>query len=164
MLTFKEIRQLEPQIGAANLPVLKRARGRPRTNPDVRFFSHVRVDENRCWLWQGEVDWKGLPVLWDGYKHVRAYRYSFSRFVGDIPAGLDVLRKCHNKLCVNPVHLATGIHDKLARARQQLAKTYCPQGHPYDEANTYRYINANGNPARNCRACMRERERQKQIK
>jgi len=34
-------------------------------------------------------------------------------------------------------------------------KTHCPQGHPYDEANTYRKPRGD----RECRICRRERER-----
>ena len=41
------------------------------------------------------------------------------------------------------------------RIPYQLAKTQCPQGHPYDEANTH--INRRG--ARICRACNRTRHR-----
>jgi len=35
---------------------------------------------------------------------------------------------------------------------QQMAKTHCPQGHPYDEQNTLRP--SNGRNARYCRACL----------
>lgn len=35
-------------------------------------------------------------------------------------------------------------------------RTHCKQGHVYDEINTRRYINFNGNPARDCRRCHRE--------
>ena len=38
-----------------------------------------------------------------------------------------------------------------AQGAQQRAKTHCPQGHPYDEANTY--IHKHGH--RYCRACGR---------
>lgn len=40
----------------------------------------------------------------------------------------------------------------------QAAKTHCPEGHPYDEANTY--VSPNG--GRNCRACTRVRNREAQ--
>jgi hypothetical protein len=36
-------------------------------------------------------------------------------------------------------------------------KTHCPQGHPYDEANTYRPPGAPR--SRKCRECMREARR-----
>ncbi|MGW2936067.1 GIY-YIG nuclease family protein [Streptomyces sp. NPDC001156] len=60
---------------------------------------------------------------------------------------------------------------KVAEAKQQWwdewraqgrpgRKTHCPQGHPYDDANTA--LEQGGNrktPSRKCRACMRERAR-----
>jgi hypothetical protein len=39
------------------------------------------------------------------------------------------------------------------------AKTHCPHGHPYDEANTYRPKNGQ----RACRACSRERQRRRRM-
>jgi hypothetical protein len=39
-------------------------------------------------------------------------------------------------------------------------KTHCPQGHPYDEANTVIERSGNGKtPSRKCRTCLRERAR-----
>jgi len=32
-------------------------------------------------------------------------------------------------------------------------RTHCPQGHPYDEANTIVGTNPNGRPKRSCRIC-----------
>jgi hypothetical protein len=40
--------------------------------------------------------------------------------------------------------------DRLRLAERQLAKTHCPAGHPYDEANTYR---RRGDNRRYCRKC-----------
>lgn len=36
-------------------------------------------------------------------------------------------------------------------------RTHCPQGHPYNEANTYRYAGKNGRTERQCRTCQRAR-------
>jgi hypothetical protein len=38
---------------------------------------------------------------------------------------------------------------------RQRAKTHCPQGHEYTEANTY----VDGKGSRNCRACARAKSR-----
>jgi hypothetical protein len=45
---------------------------------------------------------------------------------------------------------------RSALAERNAAKTYCPKGHPYDEANTY--VRA-GDGARVCKTCKRERYR-----
>jgi hypothetical protein len=40
------------------------------------------------------------------------------------------------------------------------AKTHCPQGHPYNEINTY--VDSNG--GRSCRTCRREWLRKREAK
>lgn len=43
---------------------------------------------------------------------------------------------------------------EISRPLSRSARTHCPQGHPYDEANTYR-----NNGRRSCRACSKDRSR-----
>ena len=42
---------------------------------------------------------------------------------------------------------------------RKVDRTQCPQGHPYDEANTYFARRRDGGISRSCRACSRERMR-----
>lgn len=53
----------------------------------------------------------------------------------------------------------TGTENQLDRVRhgrhENAIKTHCPQGHPYDEANTYRIPSKPRN--RYCRACQKAR-------
>jgi hypothetical protein len=65
-------------------------------------------------------------------------------FIGPRPDGLEV-RHLNGIGTDNRVeNLAYGTHQQNVRDRNrhgtcpQLLKTHCPQGHPYDEANTYR--------------------------
>lgn len=72
---------------------------------------------------------------------------------------------CDNPPCCNARHLYVGtqadnIRDAMVRGRHvpppraMEAKTTCPAGHPYDEANTW--IRRTG--SRQCRACDRARK------
>lgn len=111
-----------------------------------------------CWLWT-------RARTSGGYGHFRlmgmqvyAHRASYEAHVGPIPDGLHILHACDTPACVNPAHLRPGthqenMHDRDSRGRGVGGRTHCPQGHPYDEANTYR---PGYRKARVCRACRRD--------
>lgn len=110
-----------------------------------------------CWTWLPPDDGCGYGQFYLNGSVVRAHRYSYEAFVGPIPDGLDIDHLCRNPRCVNPEHLEpVPPRENLLRgfspAANNARKTHCPQGHPYDEANTYRY-----KTQRACRACQRER-------
>lgn len=130
-----------------------------------RFWSNVDREGgemgpfgSRCWLWTG---WK-TPTGYGRFKadvwSSVAHRVTFQLLVGPIPEGLELDHLCRVRGCVNPVHLEPVTHaENVRRGRagivggaRQRAKTHCPQGHPYDEANTYI-----GRLGRSCRACGR---------
>lgn len=94
---------------------------------------------------------------------VHVHRFIYSVLVGPVD-GLTLDHLCRNRRCANPAHLdPVSLAENVRRSWQtdtkrpsaNALKTHCPQGHPYDEANTYR--GANG--ARKCRACTREGKR-----
>lgn len=68
-----------------------------------RFWSHVDVDANGCWLWTAAIQ--------SGYGKFRAlgensaHRYAFVTHVGPIPPYHDVHHLCGVRHCVNPQHL-----------------------------------------------------------
>jgi hypothetical protein len=126
------------------------------------FFSKVEISWERSW--DGTPCWEWTAALNRGYgryHYVGAHRYSYEFYRGTIPRGLELHHCCENKACVNPDHLAlvtpkehTTIDGRSAalagRGRvAMLAKTTCPQGHPYSGANLI--INSRG--ARVCRTC-----------
>jgi hypothetical protein len=113
------------------------------------------------------IEWQGLVSL-EGYGRLRrdgrlqyVHRYVWSLVHGPIPDGMCVLHRCDNPRCFRLDHLFLGSHldnirDMAAKGRLwQQRVTHCPQGHPYDDANTM--ILRSG--ARRCRACGRERNR-----
>ena len=125
-----------------------------------RFWERVDRGEG-CWLWCG-------LRLATGYGQIRtpddsqelAHRVAWKWAYGEIPHGKYVLHRCDIKLCVRPDHLYLGGAKENARdaieagvlprgANHSKGRlTHCPQGHPYDEANTYLYKGR-----RYCRAC-----------
>lgn len=117
----------------------------------------ARVDRTGdCWDWTGSM-------YSNGYGRVRCapnsgalvHRVAYTLWVGPIPEGLTIDHLCRNRRCINPVHLeAVTLTENVRRTpkvQRQIKATHCPQGHPYDEANTYRYRNV-----RMCCACRRE--------
>lgn len=123
----------------------------------ARFWAKVdRSDEDGCWLW--------LAHTAAGYGRFRlsnprriegAHRVAYELLIGPIPEGLDIDHLCRNRSCVNPAHLEPVTRGENVRrgARGRLV-THCPQGHAYDEPNTY--VDPQG--LRHCRACRRARE------
>ena len=121
-----------------------------------------RPDLGPCWLWLG--------TLTKGYGHFRvgsrlryAHRVAYELCVGPIQQDLQSDHLCRVSRCVNPNHLEPvtsaencrrGLGPSASGSRM-LAKTHCPQGHPYAGENLY----ARPNGARVCRACNRERDR-----
>jgi hypothetical protein len=130
---------------------------------EERFWRRVEKTDS-CWLWRGgqgvsRSQRYGVYKTPDGKRrgaHVIAYELT----IGPVPPGKHLDHLCKTTLCVNPAHLEPVTpaennrrSDSLTAAN--LTKTHCPQGHPYDEANTYR----DGKGSRCCRECRNEASR-----
>lgn len=72
--------------------------------PHKRFWERVRYSPY-CWEWQGALGSHGYGAITINNVRYLAHRYSYKETVGDIPQGLVIDHRCHNKRCVNPSHL-----------------------------------------------------------
>lgn len=132
----------------------------------TRFLTHI--DKNQpdfkdlgpCWKWTKATQ-QGYGIFTGPKrKQYKAHRFAYLSLVGPIPEGLQLDHLCRNRDCVNPDHLepVTGKINKLRGKTVNQAnslKTHCPNGHPYNEINTY--FSHEGK--RSCRVCQRNRLR-----
>ena len=71
---------------------------------EERFWEKVdKTDE--CWLWTGACERKGYGRFGYGGKLVRVHRLAYEWSYGEIPEGLHVDHRCHQRNCVRPEHL-----------------------------------------------------------
>jgi hypothetical protein len=130
---------------------------------EERFWSKVKhtPDWDGCWLWTDKPHTHGYGRFHVSRgNRIMAHRLAYELLVGPIPDGFVIDHLCRVRLCVNPTHLEPvtqkentrrGLAHELNKINHQTAKTHCPRGHAYDEANTY--VDPDG--ARRCRACRR---------
>jgi len=122
-----------------------------------RFWDKVEKT-NSCWNWRAGKNSDGYGTFWIG-KTVSAHRFAYQLLIGSIPKDKEIDHLCRNRSCVNPVHMEIvtnkinvlrGISSPAENAR----KTYCKNGHPFNEENTINYKDGR----RQCRPCKKEYE------
>lgn len=127
-----------------------------------RFDEKLNVDPGTgCWLWTAYRNPKGYGLFHPNHgETVLAYRWRWEQDHGPVPAGLVLDHfVCDTPACCNPAHLrptTSGANTRRSPrtlASRNAAKTHCPKGHAYDEANTI-YPKRGG---RRCRACHNQR-------
>lgn len=125
-----------------------------RRDPLTKFWSRVEKTST-CWVWTAAKANGYGRMQWNG-RQQPTHRIAYELLVGPIPEGLEIDHLCRNRACCNPDHLepVTSQVNMLRGetvAAANAAKDSCPEGHPYDEANTYLW---RGN--RLCLTCRHE--------
>lgn len=81
------------------------ASGRVRfQSPEERFSTQTKATGS-CLVWTGQVDLWGYGQMWNGTRVISAHRYAWEAAHGQIPAGMELDHKCHNRACCNLTHL-----------------------------------------------------------
>jgi hypothetical protein len=68
-----------------------------------------------CWMWQRAASSRGYGAVSYNNSFLLVHRVVYVLAYGEIPQGHDVHHTCNNKLCVNPAHLITVVHDDHRR-------------------------------------------------
>ncbi len=147
----------------AGVPLLPIKKVRKRGTPPVIEWDEVPCPRNDlegpCRIFKNKyINDDGYGIVFANGKLTGVQRYVWEQANGPIPAGMLIDHQCRNRACVNVAHLRVvtnqiNITENVVGHAWQLeaAKTHCPQGHPYDDANT-----AKINGKRCCRQCRRE--------
>lgn len=133
---------------------------RPRPLAE-RFDEKIERHESGCWLWTGFVDKAGYARIREAGRSspvLYAHRYSYERFVGQIPDGLHIDHLCRVKRCVNPGHLEPVTREEnLRRGKRpyqvRAISIRCGRGHPRGEHTLFR--RSTGQVVY-CKACRRD--------
>lgn len=126
-----------------------------RATVSERLFARRFITNTGCWLWTGRLTRKGYGQISVGNGMKQVHRVAYQEFVGPIPDGLTLDHLCRVRHCFNTDHLEpVTLRENTLRGEtitaKNIAKTVCPQGHPYDTENTRIYRGG-----RHCRTCGR---------
>lgn len=89
----------------------------------------------KCWLWMKAVNRRGYGVIRVNGRSELAHRFSYRKYNGEIPDGLNILHSCDRPCCVNPDHLVVGTQadnmaDMRAKGRAGYAAPLTGSDHP----------------------------------
>lgn len=125
----------------------------------LRLCERLRVAETGCWEWTGALR-NGYGRTSTKGRYISVHREVYELLVERLAREVTLDHLCQNRSCANPGHLEPvsqsvnaqrgWANEETPRGNRNRDKTHCPQGHPYDDANTYR--RADG--SRRCRTCM----------
>lgn len=127
-----------------------------------RFYASVSIADTGCVQWNRGKDKDGYGLFrvgsrTDGTRRsVRAHRWSYEKFVGPIPRGLQIDHLCRNRSCVNHEHLEPVSQLENTRRGYRATATHCKHGHELSGTN----LSYSKSGKRICNECRRRRGRE----
>jgi len=99
---------------------------------------YIPEPNSGCWLWEGDKDKRGYPVLavQTDYKRKmhRIHRVMCEQAHGPL-GDLHALHKCDNPYCINPDHLRPGTHQDNMKEAAERARMPRAERHPQTVLN-----------------------------
>lgn len=99
----------------------------PTNTERERFEEKFRVTPG-CWEWIASLTQSGYGAFKAKQVQMRAHRYAYLIYKGEIPVGLIVRHKCDNRKCVNPDHLEIGTNKDNSDDMKQRGRRNDPVG------------------------------------
>ena len=106
------------------------------TPPIERLLRRCVEDDNGCWLFQGatKAGYGVIGLRGRAEGNALAHRLTYTHFIGEVPAGLDLDHLCRVRRCCNPWHLDP-VTRRVNANRGLRAAGYrdpkCKNGHDY---------------------------------
>lgn len=142
---------------------------KPRPAID-RTLARCVETRDGCWEFTGALS-QGYGVVGAGPRGtgtVLTHRLTYTFFVAEVPAGLDLDHLCRNRACCNPWHLepvtrfVNANRGLRARGYGFRDRTHCKNGHEYTPESTQISLSPDGTfKQRRCITCRRARDRRK---
>lgn len=122
-----------------------------------KFWESCEKKSDGCWQWTRARSGPGYGYLRFNGKIRSAHSVAVELSGRSVPVGKVIDHLCDNRSCINPDHLTIATQQQnilrgTSTSARNAKKKTCPQGHPYNDKNTY--LNPRKNTFfRACRKC-----------